>query len=79
MTTKKVYMRSNSGRLNGPEALYVSVMAIATDDMAGRNGRKHVADALAYFAGPVYRHHVTSVGYPVGTLPREFEANKDDS
>ncbi len=58
--------------LNGAEGLLCAVIARATKDAAGHD-HGHAVDALAYFAGPSYQHHMTALGLPPEYTPVVFE------
>jgi len=54
--------------LNGPEGLYCAIISIAASDATGHD-HVHAVDALSYFGGPQYHHHVTALGFPPETIP----------
>ena len=58
--------------LNGAEGLLCAVIARATKDAAGHD-HVHAVNALAYFGGPQYQHHVTVLGLPPEYIPVVFE------
>ena len=52
----------------GARGLLASVVAMATVDALSRD-RHNRLDALSYFAGPIYHHHLSLLGFPVDWLP----------
>jgi len=61
------YRRRSAGK-GGAAALFASIIATATIDVLVGSD-KHKADALAYFVGPVYAHHLSLLGLPGEWLP----------
>jgi hypothetical protein len=49
------------------QRLILAVINLAIKDY--KNGGKYAKSARAYFAGPVYKHHVESLGLLPGTMP----------
>lgn len=59
--------RRSAGK-GGAAALVASIIAVgAIDALAG--AEKQRADALAYFVGPLYLHHLSLLGLPADWLP----------
>jgi len=54
--------------LAGAEGILAATIARATLDAVGGD-YDQVIDALAYFHGPVYRHHATALGLPGNARP----------
>jgi len=54
--------------LNGPEGLVCAIISTAAADATG-NDHGRAIDALAYFGGQQYHHHVTALGFPPETIP----------
>lgn len=52
---------------DGPRLLLAAIIATAVDDLL--EDGPVAADAAAYFAGPLYRHHITLLGLPPDSLP----------
>lgn len=58
--------------LNGPEGLVIALIAQASKDALSTNCRQ-ATDALSYFGGKWYQHHVTSLGLLPWYVPEAFE------
>ena len=55
--------------LSGPEGLIGAIISRAVDDALGDGGPAMAVDALAYFGGRAYRHHVTALGLAPDVRP----------
>lgn len=55
--------------LTGPTGLLTSIICQATNDAIGAHNQKDMLDALAYFHGDFYRHHVTALGLSPNMIP----------
>ena len=73
MNETEVYLQGQG--LNGPTGLIASVILRAARDATGSDGPQ-AADALAYFSGPGYRHHVTWLGFSPERLPAALRNEK---
>lgn len=61
-------------RLNGPRGLIVAIIAQASDDLRGEDGRELQLTAHLYFQSSLYRHHLEIIGlnpdnYKMGLRP----------
>ena len=62
-------IRGNRYKVSGGRGLIAAIIATAAVDALGSDQAARL-DALAYFAGPVYKHHAHLLGLEPDILPR---------